>query len=388
MPDHRFPCENCGSQLLFAPGQTSLTCPYCGHVQSIPEGDLEDVAEALQEIDYASTARSLESDAVYETTRVITCPNCGAQNEFPEGTKATTCPFCASPLVTANESANRQIRPTALVPFQLSEAQARDAMTKWLGSLWFAPNGLQDYARKGRKMDGIYVPYWTFDAQTETAYRGQRGDDYYVTRTRTVNGKTETYQERRTRWRNVSGRVARFFDDVLVMASNTLPRTHTDALEPWNLSALAPYRPDYLSGFTAEAYGVGLEEGLRAARAKMDAVIEGDIRRDIGGDHQRITGKNTVMSDVTFKHVLLPVWMAAYKFQDQSFRFVVNGQTGKVQGERPWSKWKIALAVLAALILGGIGLYLYDLYQGGGSINFDDGVRIEQGDGPSWLNDQ
>jgi hypothetical protein len=167
-----------------------------------------------------------------------------------------------------------------------------------------------------------------------------------------------------------------------------LPRTHTDALEPWNLSALAPYRPDYLSGFTAEAYGVGLEEGLRAARAKMDAVIEGDIRRDIGGDHQRITGKNTVMSDVTFKHVLLPVWMAAYKFQDQSFRFVVNGQTGKVQGERPWSKWKIALAVLAALILGGIGLYLYDLYQGGGSINFDDGVRIEQGDGPSWLNDQ
>jgi ribosomal protein S27E len=385
MPDHRFPCENCGSQLVFAPGQTSLTCPHCGHVQAIPESARADVAEALQEIDYASAARTLEQGATHETTRVITCPNCGARNEFPEGTQATTCPFCATPLVTATTSANRQIRPTALVPFHLSESQARDAMTAWLGSLWFAPNGLRDYARRGRKMDGIYVPYWTFDAQTDTTYRGQRGDDYYVTKTRTVNGKTQIYQERHTRWRNVSGRVARFFDDVLVMASNSLPRAHTDGLEPWNLCALAPYRPDYLSGFTSEAYGIGLEDGLREARAKMDAVIDSDIRHDIGGDHQRISAKDTSMTDVTFKHVLLPVWMAAYRFQDQSFRFVVNGQTGKVQGERPWSKWKIALAVIAGLILAGIAAYLYALYGEGGSASFDGGFT--PGTGPSWLDE-
>jgi hypothetical protein len=260
-------------------------------------------------------------------------------------------------------------------------------MTLWLGSLWFAPNGLQDYARKGRRMDGIYVPYWTFDADTATSYSGRRGDDYYVSQTRTVNGKSEPYQERRTRWRSVAGQVSRFFNDVLVMASHSLPRAYTDALEPWNLSDLTPYRPDFLSGLVAEAYGVGLEEGLTEARTKMDAVIDGDIRRDIGGDHQQITSKQTTMNDVTFKHVLLPVWMAAYKFQDRSFRFVVNGQTGKVQGERPWSKWKIALAVIAGLILAGIALYLYDLYQGGGSVSFDGGPIIEQGDGPSWLNE-
>ncbi len=235
-------------------------------------------------------------------------------------------------------------------------------------------------------MDGIYVPYWTFDAQTETDYRGQRGDDYYVTRTRTVNGKTETYQERRTRWTSVSGRVRRFFNDVLVMASHSLPRAHTDALEPWDLGALAPYRPDYLSGFSAEAYGVELEDGLREARAKMDAVIDNDIRRDIGGDHQRITGKHTEMSEVTFKHVLLPVWMAAYKFQDRSFRFVVNGQTGKVQGERPWSKWKIAFAILLALIVAAAAAYAYDWYQNGAG--FEGGVSLPTTDAPAWLNER
>jgi ribosomal protein S27E len=358
MPDHRFPCENCGAQLVFAPGQTSLTCPYCGHVQEIPEGEAEEQQEALQEIDYSGTVAQMQRTADKEETRVLKCPNCGAETAFPEGTTATLCPFCATPLV-AQASVNRHIKPAAVIAFQIDERTAHKAMFEWLGSLWFAPNGLRDYARQGRKLDGIYVPYWTFDADTATDYRGQRGDDYYVTRTRTVNGKTQTYQERRTRWRSVSGHVTRFFNDVLVMASNSLPRTHTDALEPWDLAALAPYRADYLSGFAAEAYQIELEEGFTLARAKMDQVIEGDIRRDIGGDHQRITSKQTQISDVTFKHVLLPVWMAAYKFQDRSFRFVVNGQTGKVQGERPWSKWKIFFAVLAALILAGGAAYLY-----------------------------
>jgi hypothetical protein len=301
----------------------------------------------------------MEEAADYEETRVLTCPNCGAQTEFPEGVQAATCPFCATPLVTADAGTHRHVRPAALIPFALTEAQAREAMTKWLGRLWFAPNGLREYARKGRRMDGIYVPYWTFDADTRTEYRGQRGDNYTVTRTVMRDGKPTTVSETRIRWRNVRGRVARDFDDVLVLASQGLPRAHTEGLEPWDLAPLRPYRPDYLSGFLAEGYQVGLREGFDLARERMDRVIEQDIRRDIGGDHQRIGSKATEIDDVTFKHVLLPVWVAAYKYRDLSFRFVVNGQTGKVQGERPWSKWKIAFAVLAALLLALAAAYGY-----------------------------
>lgn len=381
MPDHLFPCEACGAQLAFAPGQTSLACPSCGHVQEIAAGDRSEVEEALREHDYATVVASLRRDATYEETRAVRCPSCGAQTEFPEGTQAATCPFCATPLVAADAGPRRQIRPAAVIPFQLTEEAARAAMTDWLGSLWLAPNGLREYARKGRRLDGIYVPYWTFDADTSTTYRGQRGDAYYESQTVMRNGKASRVQVRRVRWRGVSGRVARAFDDVLVLASRSLPKAHTDALEPWDLQALAPFRPDYLAGLKAEGYGVELDEAFAEAQGIMAGQIEADIRADIGGDEQRVTSRDTAIRDVRFKHVLLPVWMAAYRYRDRSFRFVVNGQTGRVQGERPWSRWKVAGAVLLALVLAAGLLYGYALTQEGGP----DLPRF--GDGPSWLNE-
>ena len=232
-------------------------------------------------------------------------------------------------------------------------------MKDWLGSLWFAPNGLQAYARKGRQMDGIYVPYWTYDAQSDTRYTGERGTVYYETQTVMRDGKRTQVQVAKVRWRGVSGRVARFFDDVLVLGSKSLPKRFTDALEPWDLAALEPYTPEYLAGFRAEGYTVTLDEGFTEARAKMDAMIARDIKFDIGGDRQRIHSMDVDLSDMTFKHILLPVWLAAYKYRGKTYRFVVNGRTGRVQGERPYSAIKITFAVIAGLIAAAIVGYLY-----------------------------
>lgn len=347
--EHRYPCEQCGANLHFAPGTTVVTCAHCGHVQTIDTSGVDEGA-AHRELDYEATIAGLTRDVDYEDTRTTDCPNCGAMVEFPEAVQATRCPFCDTAVVT-DTGTHRQIKPAGLIPFQIDERSAREAMTKWLGRLWFAPNGLKQYARKGRAMTGIYVPFWTFDAQTATDYRGQRGDDYYENQTVVRNGKRETRQVRKTRWSRRRGRVARFFDDVLVLASHSLPKRHTDALEPWDLTALVTYQPQYLSGFSAEGYQVELEDGMTEARAIMDRVIDNDIRRDIGGDRQRIDWKDTTVSDVTFKHVLLPVWTAAYRYRDRPFRFVVNAQTGKVSGERPWSWVKITLAILLLAIL-------------------------------------
>jgi len=240
-------------------------------------------------------------------------------------------------------------------------------MTKWLGKLWFAPGGLVEYARKGRAMSGIYVPYWTFDAATRSRYHGQRGDYYYETRTVTVNvnGKSEQREEqvRHTRWTPVTGWVSRVFDDVLVLASQSLPRSHTDALAPWDLSALTAYNPDFLAGFSAEGYTVGLADGQTIAREEMAARIERDVRADIGGDEQQVDQVNTAYSAETFKHVLLPVWLAAYKYGGKSYRFVVNGQTGKVKGERPWSKWKIAVTVVVVAVVVAVVVYFIQTQQ-------------------------
>jgi len=173
------------------------------------------------------------------------------------------------------------------------------------------------------------------------------------------DGKRQTVQVQKVRWNPASGRVARFFDDVLVLASRSLPKRFTDALQPWDLSALVPYAPEFLAGFRAEGYQVPLEDGFTEARGHMDAIIERDVRFDIGGDRQRVHDIQTRISDVTFKHILLPVWLAAYKYNGKTYRFVVNGQTGRVQGERPWSAIKIAIAVvLGAIVAAAVG-YVY-----------------------------
>ncbi|MCT4554129.1 MAG: TFIIB-type zinc finger domain-containing protein [Pelagimonas sp.] len=351
--EHRFPCNQCGADFRFDPGADQLICDHCGATDAIagagPWGG------GIKELDFQRAIQNLLPLQEIEETRVTTCPNCAAQVEFDPDVHATECPFCATPVVS-DTGTHRHIKPRGLLPFGLSETQARDAMTDWLGKLWFAPNGLQEYARKGRKLTGIYVPYWTFDAQTDSAYRGERGVVYYETRTVTRNGKTELQPVSKVRWTPKSGRVSRFFDDVLVLASRSLPKRYTDALEPWDLSAMEPYRPEFLAGFRAEGYQVDLDAGYDEARQRMDRVIQRDVKFDIGGDRQRIHHIDTQVSDVTFKHVLLPVWMAAYKYRGKSYRFVVNGRTGRVQGERPWSAWKITFAVVLGLIVAaGVG---------------------------------
>ncbi len=353
LAEHRFPCDTCGSDLRYAPDAGQLVCDHCGNVQAIEGGGFH--LQPIAELDLRAGLRADLPAEQMEETRVTTCPNCAAQVEFGIGKHATECPFCATPVVV-DTGTNRHIKPRAVLPFALTENVARDAMKDWLGSLWFAPNGLKDYARKGRRMQGIYVPYWTYDADTRSSYSGQRGTVYYVTQTVMRDGKRVQQRVAKVSWRAASGRVSRFFDDVLVLASKSLPKTYTDALEPWDLSALEPYAPEYLAGFRAEAYSVSLEDGFIEARNHMDRIIERDVKFDIGGDRQRIHNIDTQLSNLTFKHVLLPVWLAAYKYRGRTFRFVVNGRTGRVQGERPYSAIKITIAViLGALVAGAIG---------------------------------
>ncbi|MDJ0992135.1 MAG: TFIIB-type zinc finger domain-containing protein [Dinoroseobacter sp.] len=356
--EHRFPCNACGADFRYDPGGDQMVCDHCGNTQPLEIAGPWAAQNALREIDYLEALRDGgASGAEEEVTRVLSCPNCGAQTEFQPEVHAKECPFCATPVVT-DTGEHRHIKPAAVIPFALSEEAAKKAMTDWLGRRWFAPSGLQKYARKGRRMNGIYVPYWTYDARTASRYRGQRGTIYYVTGSRIVNGKRVTTREARVRWSPASGRVARAFDDVLVLATRSLPKRFTDALAPWDLSDLIPYTPEPLAGFRAEGYTVPLEDGMAEARAYMDRVIARDVRMDIGGDRQRIDELQTQISGVTFKHILLPVWVAAYRYGGKSYRFVVNGQDGKVAGERPYSAFKIALAVIVAMIVGAAVAYL------------------------------
>lgn len=405
--EFRYPCDNCGASLTFSPGEQSLKCPYCGHVQSIGPGAARAPARSRREgpdgdrvlLEEPSTGRALQWDAGHKVpqlseipldkglrldsnsdlaqeVRQVSCPNCGAKFELSGTSQSATCPFCATPVVT-DTGASRQIKPQGVLPFVVTEDQARTALEDWMGRLWFAPSGLVAYSRRGRKMAGVYSPFWTFDSETATEYAGARGDWYYQTVyvTETVNGQTRRVprQVRKTRWTSVRGRVGRAFNDVLVLASSALPRRMTDSLTPWDLSHMRAFDPQFLAGFEAEGYTIPLASGHDIARQEMQGVIAMDIRRDIGGDEQRISDARTAYSAETFKHVLLPIWSAAYRYNGKSYRFVVNGQSGRVQGERPYSIWKIALAVVAALALMAALMFAAEK---GGYVEFDlDGLE-------------
>ncbi len=349
-----FDCPQCGAHLRYEPGTSSLTCPYCGSLIAIPRSE-----EEIGELDFGAYMERLAGQAEVHERAVVKCRGCGAETTFDPHVTADRCAFCAAPIVREGAS-SRLIKPKAVLPFRIDRDAARRAFRDWIGRLWFAPNALKEHARREHPMEGVYLPYWTYDADTASFYRGERGVDYWEMQTyRRPNGSIGTRSVRRTRWYPVSGNVWRNFDDVLVPACRSLPPRLVERLEPWDLKNLEPYRDEYLSGFRAESYQVGLAKGFQRARQIMEEAIRHDVRRDIGGDHQRIWSIRTRYDAVTFKHILLPVWLSAYRYHERVYRFLINGRTGEVQGERPWSLVKIGLLILGVLLVVLLAFWLY-----------------------------
>jgi DNA-directed RNA polymerase subunit RPC12/RpoP len=350
MAGMEFPCESCGAKLKFAPGTTSLKCPYCGHENPIPAPDEVQAREAVAELDLQTALEKGETGAEAEKISVIKCNSCGAEFQLDPKIQSSQCPFCASPIVLEPKQVSH-LRPKSLLPFAIDAKGARDRFKTWLSGLWFAPNDVKAMATTEGGFTGMYVPYWTYDADTASTYTGERGITYTRQVPTTVNGKTQMRTVTETRWTPVSGAVSRDFDDVLVIASESLPKAYAEALEPWDLEKLLPYDERYLSGFGAENYRVDLAAGFERAKGKMDAVIRGDVRQDIGGNSQRIHSLDTSYYKLTYKHVLLPIWINSYRYSGKTYTFVINGRTGEVQGQRPWSWIKIGLLAALAVVV-------------------------------------
>jgi len=241
---------------------------------------------------------------------------------------------------------------------------ARAEFEKWLGSLWFAPNALRKLAALGQ-LSGVYVPYWTYDAMTVTFYEGERGEDYTTTEYYTdSNGRRQSRTVVHTNWYPVEGEVRHFFDDVLLCASKSLPADLIYKVDDWKLGKLEPFLPEYLSGFRTERYAINLREGYKIAKELMQPTIDRLVRQDIGGDHQRVHDQNSRYSAVTFKPLLLPVWVAVYRFHDKAYQILINGRTGRVAGYRPWSAWKLTACVLTVLMAILAAFIIITLIQG------------------------
>ncbi|MCZ2341619.1 MAG: hypothetical protein LC104_07455 [Bacteroidales bacterium] len=353
----QFPCPSCGARLDYDPIAAGLKCPYCGFTEEIRKDDAPEVVEKnFQEYLAKQEASGVILEGRSSQTR---CGGCGAVVLLEDRMATEACPFCATHLENKPEAAAAMIPPESLLPFAVDIRRAREAFTLWIQSLWFAPTELKVIATLGQ-LSGVYLPYWTYDSMTHTYYDGQRGDNYQDTEWYTdSDGKQKSRTVTRIHWTSVSGEVRHFFDDVLICGSRSVPSDLVVKLEPWELDKLDGYKPDYLSGFKTERYAVGLREGMEQAKARMAPTIDTLIRQDIGGDHQRISSKDTRYTAITFKHLLLPVWIAVYRYHEKTYQILVNARTGKVSGYRPWSWLKMLRLVLFVLALLGVVLFFY-----------------------------
>jgi hypothetical protein len=351
----RFVCESCGGEQTFDATVGRLKCAYCGAERDVP-ASVGNVVERDLWSGLATAARGL--DVIGAKTSV--CQECGAHVAFPDGVTATTCTFCGSPRVLEQEENRRALRPESLLPFAIDKKKAQAAFTTFLSRLWFRPSNLKAMA-KIAELAGVYVPFWTYDAHVDSSWTAEAGYYYYVDEEYTTqeNGRTvtKTRQVRHTRWEHAWGSRSDDYDDLLVCASQGLPRDLADRFKTFNMAALVPYSAGFLAGWRAEEYGVDLQSGFAIAKQRIVVEQERKCARDVPGDTHRGLRVENVLSDLTYKHVLLPVWIAAYRYNDKVYRFLVNGSTGEVVGKAPYSWVKITLAVLATLIVV-IGLVL------------------------------
>lgn len=350
---HGFPCKSCGNRMVFSPADAALRCSYCGSLEEIASEVLE-----AREYTYdpaAETADAPQWDAEGELSHV--CPSCGAETLSEAESMTVTCPFCGSHYVTEPHPALPILRPETMIPHRLTRERANELFVKWAKRRYFAPRAFRRAAHKP-EMQGVYLPYFTYDSDLATSFSGQGGRRRTVSYTVRVNGKTQTRTKTVIDWYPVSGSREMYLDDTPFCASDSVDEKMLTKLGAFSTKTLNTYNPAYLAGFTAERYTIGLSDGFARVRPGMETRMENAIKGSLGYDTYRGMRYSHAHRRVTFKHILLPVWLSSYRFSGKVYRFMVNGETGKVAGKAPLSPLKIALAVLAGLGFAALLFYL------------------------------
>jgi DNA-directed RNA polymerase subunit RPC12/RpoP len=356
-----YPCVQCGAPMSFDPKLLGLSCEHCSSVAAItpPAGDVP-----VYDLFGKTAVASIGAAEVVAAGREVTCKRCGASAIVTR--QATRCAFCDAPEVV-EVTDNRAIPPGGVLPFMVDGKQASATFSSWLRSRWFAPGDLVRRATRD-KMDGMYLPFWSFDADMTTQYDGQRGRVYYRTERYTDSeGKSQTREVREVDWTPCSGTVQTRVEDLTTRASTTLPEAMIAKLGPWDLGQVRTFDGRYLAGFSAERYRLEAADGWAAEAEAVDRRIRTDIRADIGGDEQRIDDLNVAYDRVDFRHLLFPLWLSSFHYNGKVFRVAVNARSGEIFGERPYSAGKIILFILTiAALIAAIVLLIVHLKAGGG----------------------
>jgi hypothetical protein len=354
----KFSCPSCGGEARWDPGKKALVCAFCG-TTAPAQAELTATGEQIiVEHDLIQALRGIPDDqrGWQAKKTCVKCQSCQAISVFDPEKVGQRCEFCGSSALVPYEELKEAFRPESLLPMKVSEAQVRDSIRRWYGTRWFAPNQLKRAALTDT-VKGLYIPYWTFDAQVHAEWTAESGYYYYEEETyRDSQGDIKTRQVQKIRWEPSSGQLDHFFDDELVPASRGVQPQILRKIEPFPTKELAPYQPGYLSGWVVERYQIDLGTAAKAAREEMDDELRGMCAAQVPGDTHRNLQVAGDYSGQTFKHILVPIWLLTYDYGRRNFQVVINGYTASIAGGYPKSWIKIVMAVLT--ILAAIWVFL------------------------------
>lgn len=340
-----FKCPRCGAVLTYQVTATSLQCAYCGYTEQ-PQA----LASGKAALHHEFTVEVLAAARGWgELRQELVCQSCGAHLALAPDQLTATCPFCGSHRVVHRAAPHDWLRPQGLIPFQVDAEACRALVRTWLGSSWMTPTALQQAAR-GAEFIGLYLPFWIFGAQATANWQAEVG--YRVTERRWVGG----HWRKRTRivWRGQTGQVHQQFEDWLIAGTGQISRQLLRRLQTYDLQALVAYNPKFLAGFQAQAYDLPLEGAWESARAEMrEQIRQAALNAARQGGHQvRNLSLALDFAAESWRYVLLPVYLAVYRYRERPYHVLVNGQTGLVVGQRPVAWRKVGLALGAALMPG------------------------------------
>ena len=340
-------CPQCGGVMDFDPNIGGMACPYCGYEEEIVK---EAASAAELEFDKAENTGNCDWGA---QKKQIICKSCGAETIYDALEVASECPYCGSNQVMEAADDNT-IAPGGVVPFSITNEQASANFKQWIGKKFFCPK-LAKQSAEPDAFTGIYLPYWTFDTDTFSRYSGKYGID----RKEKYKDSQGNVQEKTvTDWHRTSGTYKLAIDDELVQGSERHDSAMLKGLEPFETDKNVPYKPEYVAGFAAERYSVGLKAAWEKAKESISRKIKSNVTSKIiqenHADHAKDVKVSTTFNKITYKYLMLPIWCSSFKYQDKVYQFMVNGQTGKVYGKTPISVGKVILVIVIVLAIIGI----------------------------------
>jgi hypothetical protein len=351
----KFACPACGAEAHWNASKQALICPFCG---TESPAELAADGQTVRESDLVVALRQVSSDGRgwKADRKSVRCKSCNAISVFAPDRVGQRCDFCGSPALLPVTETAAPIKPESQLPFKIGEARVRESVRQWYRTRWFAPNRLKTRAMTDT-VHGVYLPYWTFDAQVSANWTADAGYYYWETETyRDAQGKSQTRRVRKVRWVPAAGHLDHFFDDELVPGSKGVDPGLLRKIEPFPTQELVPYDPGYLSGWVVEQYQIDLVAAAKHSRDIMDQKLRTLCAGQVPGDTHRNLQVHADYSAQTFKHILVPVWLLTFNYGRKVYQVLTNGYTGEIAGRYPLSWVKILLLVLT-LALIGLGLY-------------------------------